>query len=501
MPDYVDLNNVFEEQLRSTARFVRAAFHVHSIDSYDWGKDVEGERNDAARFAGTDGRVRFLDELVASGLQLVCITDHMKAGNACELATLASGRDDITVFPGMEISCSVPPGHRERIHVLAVFPPQTTPDVIERLFADQHDLPGAGDRTGREQVSFKSLEEVRDHVDQAGGLFILAHVDQHPRGHRSYVRSARGETARMFGIDPEGGETLTDISHEYADHLAALNPHAVEVIKSDDRTHYWDFRTSDGKQHGYPCVARSDHHAVEAFADTDTVTYVKVSRPDIVCVREALRFYGTRLRFAEDLPATPSPRLIGLRLRGNGLFSDATIALNENLNCVIGPRGCGKSTIVEALRYVLGQRPLLPDSRSTGDDDRSYASLAIATQEANLRDTEIELIYEHDGDRHVLSATYDPDQDIATRVFSLDGEDGRVAHETLEAAYPARIFSWSELETLGRQPRLQRLVVDRLADNLPARALASCAKRWTLCSSNSTAPCAATPSTRPHTSS
>ena len=467
MSQYTDLDDLFQEQLRRTGRFVRAAFHVHSIDSHDWGKDGDTDLNAVAHFEGPQGQARFLDALAGAGLELVCITDHMKAGYACELAELAAQRDDITVLPGMEISCKVPPGHGEAIHVLVVFPPTATPDVIDRLFAGQHGLPGAAERTGHEQVVFDSLEEVRNHIDHAGGLFILAHIDQQPRGHRCYVRSVRGETAQMFAIDASGKDSVQAISREYAEHLVALNPHAVEVMKSQDRAHYYDFMTADGSQHRYPGVARSDHHSLEVLTTGDAITYVKVSRRGIDCLRDALVFHETRVRFADDLPVSPSPRIVGLRLRGGGLFSDGVIALNENLNCLIGPRGCGKSTIIEALRYVLGQRPLLDDPAAPGEDDRSYAGLALATQRANLQDTEIELIYERDDTRHVLTATYDSAQPIATRVFTLDGEDCRVTHEALEAAYPARIFSWSELETLGRQPRLQRLVIDRLAETLP----------------------------------
>lgn len=468
MPDYSDLDQSFEAQLARTARFVRAAFHVHSVDSFDWGKEADADRNDAAQFAGPAGQDLFLDRLVAAGLELVCITDHMKADYACALAARAAQRDDITVFPGMEISCLVPPGHREAIHVLVVFPPTATPDVIDRLFADNPAFPGAPDRDGREQAIFPSLSVVRDRVDGANGLFVLAHIDQVPRGHRCYVRSVRGETAQMFAIDPGQPGAVTTISNEYAEHLVGLDPHAVEVMKSDDRAHYFEFTTTDARSHRFACVARSDHHSIEALDRADAVTYLKVSRRDIGCVRDALHFFETRVRFADDLPTSPSPRLVGIRVRGGGLFTDATIALNENLNCLIGPRGCGKSTLVEALRYVLGQRPLLDDASTSLGDDRSYASLAIATQQANLADSEIELIYEQDGARHVLSATYDPDRDITTRVFGLDGEDRHVAQDALESAYPARIFSWSELETLGRQPRLQRLVVDRLSDDLPS---------------------------------
>jgi recombinational DNA repair ATPase RecF len=466
---YDDLRAALDEQLARTARFVPAAFHVHSIQSYDWGKDGDSQRNDQAQFMGPEGQARFLDEIVAAGLEVVCITDHMQAAYACELAQQAAARDDITVFPGMEISCSVPPAHREYIHVLVVFPADTTADVIERLFADSN-LPGAANRSGHEHVRFASLAEVRERVANAHGLFVLAHIDQDPRGHRRYVRSVRGETAEMFGLDATGAETIAEISTEYAEHLAALHPHAVEVMKSSDRPHYWGFHTTDGTKQSFPCLARSDHHTVEHLADADAVTHIKVSRRDLHCVGRALTFHDTRVRFADDLPALPSPRLIGLRLRGSGggLFSEATIAFNQNLNCLIGPRGSGKSTIIEALRYALGQRSLLEDAGLSEGESGSYAGLALATQDANLRDCEIEVIYENDGEQRVLAATYDSEETAPTRVFTLDGTDCRVGSEALTSTFPARIFSWSELETLGRQPRLQRLVVDRLAHTLPA---------------------------------
>ncbi|HWX87445.1 MAG TPA: AAA family ATPase, partial [Solirubrobacteraceae bacterium] len=467
MADYTDLYIALDEQLTRTAKFVRAAFHVHSIDSHDWGKGADAQTNKRDIFTGREGQERYLDALVNAGLELVCITDHMKSGYAFELAALAARRDDITVLPGMEISCAVPPAHSEAIHILVIYPPDATPDMIERLFAGQDNLPGAPQRTGEEQAHFETLTEIRGLVDNAGGLFALAHIDQVPRGHRSFVRNVRSDSLDMFGIDPTGAEEKRVISNEYAEYLIELGPHAVEVRGHGDRKHYWKVTAAGGQTRTFACIARSDHHSLEAMSDPNAVTHIKLSRRDITCVRDAMLFHQTRVRFAEDLPAAPSPRLVGMRLRGGGLFDDATIAFNENLNCLIGPRGCGKSTIIEALRYVLGQRPLLDDPGARDGDDRSYATLAIATQEANLRDSEIELIYKQGGEQHVLSATYDPEQSVTTKVFTLDGDDCHVAGDQLATAYPVRIFSWSELETLGRQPRLQRLVVDRLADQLP----------------------------------
>ncbi len=460
MTTYEQLLQTVERHRERSARFVRAAFHLHSPDSYDWNRG----RPDVVDLAGIDGKDAYLNRLVDAGLDVACITDHMRAEYACALSDLAAARGDITVFPGMEISCTVLPAARERIHILVVFPAGTQPDVFERLFHSQPTLPSISKRSGREEVRFDSLSTIREQVDAAGGLFVLAHIDQQPRGHRAYVRSVRAESGKMFGVDATDRRVITEISNEYAEHLVALRPHAVEVMKAADRHHYWEFRTQDGASHGFPCVARSDHHSLDDFGDIEAMTHVKVSNRDLSCFKEALTFHSTRVRFSDDVPACSAPRILGVRIRGAGLFADSTVAFSENLTCLIGARGCGKSTVVEAMRYVLGQRPLLEDAFPRG---HSYADLAKATQNANLVDTEIELIYERDGERHVLSATFDPDQSVASRAFSLDGHDLQIPACDIATRYPARIFSWGELETLGREPALQRSIVDRLADGLP----------------------------------
>ena len=467
---YQLLDEELGAQLEKTARFISAAFHVHSVESHDWGKDGEPTLNDAAQFEGDAGQDAFLDKLAGAGLELVVITDHMKCTYACELAGRAQGRSDITVFPGMEVSCRTEPGHGARIHFLVAFKPGTTPDVIARIFHGQEDLAGEAKRNGSEEIVVRNLTDFRKAVESSGGILIFAHVDEQSRGHRSYVRRMIGETVEMLAIDSKGKETEQGISDMYKDFLVDGAPTAVEVRGSEDSPHYVDFATSDGRRHTVACVAQSDFHTVESFSTPECFTHVKVSRAEFDCVKDALKFRDTRVRFADELPSSPTPRLRGLRLQSpgkEGLFEDLTIAFNENLNCVIGARGCGKSTVVEALRYVLGQRSLLSNAPTGGGADNSFAGLALATQEANLAGTQIELIYETEGERHLLAATHDPDSDCTTKALTLDGTDCHVAAEAISTAYPALIFSWGELETLGRDPRLQRVVVDRLSDQLP----------------------------------
>ncbi|HEX7060045.1 MAG TPA: AAA family ATPase [Solirubrobacterales bacterium] len=466
---YRSLQQELEAQLAKTARFIPAAFHVHSIDSYDWGRDGDPTANDRSQFEGEEGQDAFLDRLAAAGLELVVITDHMKCAYACDLARRAQTREDITVFPGMEVSCRTDPGHGARIHFLVGFAPGTPPDVVARLFHNQQ-LPGEAERNGSEEIVIRDLAEFSSDLTTNGGILIFAHADEQSRGHRSYVRRMIGDTVEMFAIDSDGKEVERDISDMYWDFLVDAAPTAVEVRDSDDSGHYGNFATSDGRTHTVACVAQSDFHTVESFAREEAFTHLKVSRIEFDCVKDALRFRDTRVRFADELSAIPTARVVGMRLRSpdnNGLFRELTIAFNENLNCIIGARGCGKSTVIEALRYVLGQRRQLRESSSSLGAKSSFAGLALGIGDANLADTQIELIYETGGERHVLSATYDGESDCTTSALTLDGSDCQVGADAISRTYPALIFSWGELETLGRDPRLQRMVVDRLSDKYP----------------------------------
>jgi hypothetical protein len=143
-------------------------------------------------------------------------------------------------------------------------------------------------------------------------------------------------------------------------------------------------------------------------------------------------------------------------------------AFNQNLNCIIGPRGSGKSTVIEALRYALGCNRMLEEIASQDRAQGSFRGVAVGIQRANLQDTIIEVIFEtRSGTRDCLSATYDPKSDVVTEVLDLAGDQRPVAEEQLPSEYPVRIYSWSEIENLGRQPELQRALLDRLVERLP----------------------------------
>jgi ABC-type lipoprotein export system ATPase subunit len=314
-------------------------------------------------------------------------------------------------------------------------------------------------------VRFEDLRELRDRIHNEGnGLFILAHVENPKRGHRARFIADRGQSLQFM---VEGDDLKHDLSSEYAVYLANLQPDAVELRTVDDQRHYAPF-TADDKETRVACVAPADHHSFEDYDRPDTATFLKVPAASFNAVRDALRFHDTRVRLPGQTTAHGAPHLVGLRIvspSGKGLFLDTTVAFSPNLTCLIGPRGSGKSTLIEGLRYVLARNPALAER--TLDGAPSFANLAQGIQDANLRDTRLELVYKgEEGHQVILAATFDEDEDVRTRVFSTSGDDLKVNADAIATDYPVSIFSWSEMEVLGRQSGLQRELVDRLLSGL-----------------------------------
>jgi DNA repair ATPase RecN len=477
MTIYEDLNQLLDDQLKRSARFVPMAVHVHSPGSFDWADEPTADKglNDEQDLLKDAGVARYLDE-AAKHLDIISITDHMKSGYACRASKKAKTRDDITVFPGIEINVTGGQVLGDScIHVLAMFPPDCDTEAIGRIFGDHRGsrFPTDAERTGRETYSPPDLKTLAEAIHAQGGLFVLAHVDEPKRGHRARFRATREATlgcewVRSRSTAPT--EIQAQVSAEYLAYVAEMQPDAIEISNPEDREHYVLIPRNGGTR-DIPCLIRSDHHCLEDFARDTAVTWIKVSRLDFKCVQDALRFFPTRVRFKDDLPATPSPRIIGVRLQspgGEGLFEDALIGFNPNLNCIIGPRGSGKSTVIEALRYVLGRTPDLSSGESSLGASVNFSDVALGIQRANLKGTLIELIYETaEGTRNYLSATYDQEEPATTTVLTLDGSPRPLTSDAIQADFPIRIYSWSEIESLGRQPELQRTLLDRLIGNLP----------------------------------
>lgn len=454
------------EKLRQrTSRFRRVALHVHSPDSWDWNCRGDKAANEKSQFLKDGGEQEFLRHL-RTHFDLVAITDHMKSGYAARLSNSCRGEKDFAVLPGMEVNF-LPEAALSvaRLHLLTIMPEGTSVEAVSRTFAKIDGIPDDDKRTGQEEVKGCALKEWIQRIKHENGICIAAHVNA-SQGIRRHFRQTGKSVIKLMTDDPdEQNAQERDLSDELKEYLLDAGFAAIEVTHGADQRHYrWESQ-SKGRQSAIPVTLQLDAHCVEDLNRPERTTHIKMTNVGFKGLCSALNFPETRVRFPNDLPVSPSPQLLGLELVGNeaSLFGHETIAFAENLNCIIGPRGAGKSTIVEAIRYLFGY------NRTLGELDvaNRLSDRIRGMQQANLSGCLIRAAYRTiAGDTRILESTFDSREDYATKVYTASGEPVDIVDIEATGDYPLRLFGWSEIETLGRDKGRQRDLLDRLVPEL-----------------------------------
>ena len=181
-------------------------------------------------------------------------------------------------------------------------------------------------------------------------------------------RQTGKETICLF--NPDGKLSKDDeraISNSFKDFLAQVYFDGIEITKLDDRKHYTWQSTIDNITHHVPVFLTFDAHNVEALRalrqdNKEKITYAKMAEISWQGLHDAMKFPLTRIRFSDDqvLP----PYILGLQIisgSGQGFFSDLKLGFVGNLNCLIGARGSGKSTVIDAIRYIFGYNRTLDE--------------------------------------------------------------------------------------------------------------------------------------------
>src|SRR5215475_4721227 len=111
-------------------------------------------------------------------------------------------------------------------------------------------------------------------------------------------------------------------------------------------------------------------------------------------------------------------RLEKLEINGFKSFADRTsMVFGEGITGVVGPNGCGKSNVAEAISWVLGEQSAknlrggkMEDVIFNGTRDRKPTGLAevlltmVAIEDITVRDEEEQNSEEHEFDRALTSA-------------------------------------------------------------------------------------------------
>lgn len=338
-------------------RWHKCDLHMHTaIDALHWrGGDIVGD-DDATR---KDFAKRYIARCYEVGLSVIAVTEHNFLSkeflpyltNAIQTQAPEHGYE-IVLFPGFEIEADVGKG----THVIALFEPDSDLDTIDHLLSAcgvAHPRSTDGTLAKSTQRLPEILKAVQKH-DSLNGLVTIPHVMDHG----------------LFDND-RISEWLQVEEHRNSHLLAVEVPKPVSQMSNGFQKLFGNGEDCDQawkRERPIATVMSSDCKALDGDEEDDfgyigrRYSWIKMSKPSIEALRQAFLDHDSRIRLPVDRATDSCPddvqrhgRINSVTVRGCEFLDDHVIHFSPNLNCLIGSRGSGKSSILEAMRLTLGK--------------------------------------------------------------------------------------------------------------------------------------------------
>lgn len=438
---------MFGADVDSGAHFRRCDFQVHTPRDAQWKgrRPTVAERPAyAARFVGACRR---------RGLDAVAITDHHDLVMAPLIRQAAKEEVDadgnllppemqLVVFPGVELTLGQPT-FQALLLLDADLPDDRLPLVLEALAvtqcpADELKLPSV---TSVDHI--KGLQQLYDTLNQRDWL--------------------RGRFIVFPNVTDSGHKTLmrTGMQGEYRDMpcIGGYLDGSVEKIGTGNRNKFeggdqaWGnkpltlFQTSDSRSDDFSDLGRHS-------------TWVKWVAPTAEALRQAC--LSRQSRVSQTEPQMPAVFISRLSVSNSRFMGPVEVSFNRQYNALIGGRGTGKSTLLDYLRWALGDQP-------SDAADGELANPAVRRRQlvdATLRAVagQVEVHFSINGIEHLVRRSAQTDE-LLLKVG--DGPLERVRDADVQSLLPIHAYSQKQLSGVAlREDELMRFVTAPVAATL-----------------------------------
>jgi chromosome segregation protein len=303
------------------AEWVRADFHLHTR------ADREFRYGGDANFYNS----AYIDALETAGIRLGVITNHNKF-DFMEFKALRSTarKKGIGLLPGVELSVN---DGANGIHTLVVFSDAWLENGQDHInpfltIAFEGKIPPQ-----YEQENGRSTLSLLDTIKKLEGyhkdfFFVFAHV----------------EKSSGLWNELDGGRII-DLGKDEFFRRRTLGFQKARTRDEVDKVKQW-------LGNWYPAeVEGSDPKSIEDIG-RGRPCFLKLGELSFEAAKFAL--FDHEHRVLSALPE-PRPAVILLQVRFDGGALDRlAVPFSPSLNCLIGPRGSGKSAVIECLRHALG---------------------------------------------------------------------------------------------------------------------------------------------------
>lgn len=316
-------------------RWVRADFHLHTRRDKEF-KDTGAEQDFVARYVAA---------LKQANIHVGVVANHNKFDRD-EFRALrkAAREEDIYLMPGVELSVQ---DGRNGIHTVVLFHEEWVDNRENADHINTFLVATFAGQTGYDNNNARSnhdiLQTIRE-LDKFGKDYALvfAHVEE-PNG-------------LWHGLD---GGRITELGRQ---EVFRCRTAAFQKVRTRDTT----AKVKSWLNDWYPAeVEGSDPKAV-AEVGRGEKTFIKIGAFTFEAVQFALKPGAARLS-AKAVPSQAHSWVRSIRFEG-GILDGKRMDLSEELNCLIGIRGSGKSAVLECLRFALE----LPLPEPTDELDSTY---------------------------------------------------------------------------------------------------------------------------------
>ncbi len=306
-------------------KWFRTDFHLHTI------KDKE------FKFTGesTDFFHQYINRLKEEDINIGIITNHNKfdRDEYCNLRKKAI-KDNIWIVAGTELSVN---DGANGIHCLIVFD--------DKKWIAEEDYINQFLTSAFEGISNRENENTRCNYNIET---LLRKLDEYrKKGKDSFIILAHAEQKNGFFMELDGGR-IKQIANTDLFRMSVL---AIQKMRSFDTSKYnqWISKLPVFVE-GSDCKSIEDVGKAPIQNGKEMKTFVKIGDFNFEALKYALSNPEQRV---DTIPHPVNNSYIKSVHFEGGKLDGQTISFSPELNCLIGIRGSGKSSIIEIIRYAL----------------------------------------------------------------------------------------------------------------------------------------------------
>lgn len=265
-----------------------------------------------------------------NSIEIVLVADHNNINGFKKLQIAIKRLFDFkpsetypVVALGIEISCA------DRLHVVGIF------DEKQHNITDKINKWLNENLITEKDGTFKTSFEVLNSIESLGGIGYIAHID----------------TADIFKDD--------HFSNGYKKRLFADDSLKIIGTKRYDQKDKIQNIIRKYRSQDVRIVLDNDAHEIDTISNN--IFWIKGSRRNFSMIKEAINDYDISISFHEGHINHQYIKGIYIENASKGFLTGKKsqafcLTFSNALNCIIGGRGTGKSSILEMIEYVLSQR-------------------------------------------------------------------------------------------------------------------------------------------------